>query len=110
MQLSNENLTQKIIQVLEEKSSVPGNTYDNVEHLLKNDTVIRRHVDAFNIYKKYLKDKTRILDWGCRRAMDAYLIQTYLSEGANIHGCDITEQEKQNFLYDYAKLKYSHFN
>ena len=107
MQSSNENLTQKIIEVFEEKTSVQGNTYDSVEHIVKNDTIVRRHVDAFDIYKKYLKDKTRILDWGCRRAIDAYLIQTYLPQRADIYGCDVTEQEKQNFLYDYAELEYT---
>lgn len=111
MQLSNKDITQKIVELFETKSSqnnnAYGDAYNSVENIVKNDTVIRRHVDAFDIYKEYLKDKTRILDWGCRYAVDAYLIRAYLSERVNIYGCDVTKEERQSFLYDYAELEYT---
>jgi ubiquinone/menaquinone biosynthesis C-methylase UbiE len=107
MQSLNTDLTKKIVQLFKEKSSEYGNTYDNVEYIIKNDTILKRHIDAFDIYKKCLKTPTRILDWGFRYAVDAYLIRTYFAEQAEIYGCDVTEEKKQNFLYDYAQLKYS---
>ena len=65
MQLSNKDISQKIVELFETKSrhnNAHGDTYNSVENIVKNDTVVRRHVDAFDIYKEYLKDKTRILD------------------------------------------------
>jgi len=78
----------------------------SVKHVLTNETVIRRQVDIFNIYKEYLKDKNRFLDWGCKHAVDAYLIRKYLSDEVEIHGCDVTE-ERYGILYKEANLIYS---
>lgn len=107
MQLSNQDLTQKIIKVFEEKSITDDNPHSIVGRILNNDTIIKRHIDAFNIYKDYLKEQNRFLDWGCKHGLDAYLIRTYLSEQAEIHGCDVKTAEKCGVLYDLAKLQYS---
>lgn len=107
MQLSNRDLTQKIIKIFEEKSTAEENIHTSIERVLKNDTIIKRHIDAFNLYKDYLKDKNRFLDWGCKHGLDAYLIRNYLGEQAEIHGCDIKTEEKCGLLYNYAKLQYS---
>ena len=107
MQLSDRDLTQKIIKIFEEKSIANDDSHPSIGRVLNNDTIIQRHIDAFNIYKDYLKDKTRFLDWGCKHGLDAYLIRTYLAEQAEIHGCDIKTEEKCGILYDSAKLQYS---
>ncbi|MGK7947762.1 MAG: class I SAM-dependent methyltransferase [Xenococcaceae cyanobacterium] len=107
MQLSNKDLTQKILKIFEEKSIAEENIHTSIKRVLKNDTIIKRHIDAFNIYKDYLQDKTRFLDWGCKHGLDAYLIRNYLGDRVEIHGCDIKTEEKCGILYDSAKLKYS---
>ena len=56
MKLSNKDLTQKIVKLFEEKSTVSGNVYNDVENFFKNNSIVRRHVDAFDIYKKYIRE------------------------------------------------------
>ncbi len=103
------NLVEDIIGIYKNHVLNHGDSNDgdlSVKHILENDLVIKRQVEIFNIYKDYLQGKTRFLDWGCKHAVDAYLIRSYLLDRVEIHGCDITE-EKDGVLYHYAKLEYS---
>ena len=79
---------------------------------IKNDIVIRRRLESFDIYKEYLEGKSRFLDWGCRNALISYIIQTYLSDRVDeleIHGCDIIRGKCQIFS-EKANLIYSQLN
>jgi 2-polyprenyl-3-methyl-5-hydroxy-6-metoxy-1,4-benzoquinol methylase len=86
----------------------PGDS--SVKHMFTNNLIIRRQVDAFNLYKNYLKDSQKILDWGCKHGIDAYLAKLFLSNAdLEIHGCDLYE-EKHGILYEHCNLKYSKIN
>jgi ubiquinone/menaquinone biosynthesis C-methylase UbiE len=86
----------------------PGDS--SVKHVLDNHLIIRRQVDVFNIYKEYLRGSNKILDWGCKHGVDAYLASQFLSsEKLEIHGCDFSE-EKHGILYKHCNLKYSELN
>jgi ubiquinone/menaquinone biosynthesis C-methylase UbiE len=64
-----------------------------------SDASIDRQVRAFLLYRKYIETGDRILDWGCRHAMDACMARV-VNPNARIEGCDIGESmwpEAQRF-------------
>lgn len=68
-------------------------------------STILRHIDAVELYKPYLKGG-KILDWGCRHAVDACLIRSFLGNDVEIHGCDVSDFGYKVF-WDFARLQYS---
>ncbi len=66
---------------------------------------IRRHVDVFHKYEPYLRPG-KILDWGCRQAVDACLIRRCLGDSVELFGCDI-EAPHYPVFHDYARLQHT---
>jgi ubiquinone/menaquinone biosynthesis C-methylase UbiE len=108
------DLVQQIRQLYSRQISAyePDKIYpsEGLSHYLNNDLVIRRKIEAFHLYKNYLTDQHRILDWGCKAALDAYLIRTHLPNTVEIHGCDVSDFKRYEILYQEANLIYSQLN
>lgn len=69
-----------------------------------NRTMIRRKLEAFELYKEYLQENSRVLDWGCKAALDSYLIKDFFSGQVELHGCDVFEERKYSVFYDEINL------
>ncbi|UCD73884.1 MAG: methyltransferase domain-containing protein [Phycisphaerales bacterium] len=69
-----------------------------------NRAVIRRQVEAFEKYLPFVRRK-KILDWGCRQAVDACLLRRHFGNRVELHGCDVVDGRYEVF-HDYAKLVY----
>jgi SAM-dependent methyltransferase len=97
-------LLEDVIQMYRDQVELYGDS--GIGHVLQNHNIVRRQIDAFDIYKAYLKSGTSFLDWGCRSALDAYMIRLVCSEKARIYGCDVDEETYQTF-YAKSNLTYS---
>jgi ubiquinone/menaquinone biosynthesis C-methylase UbiE len=100
----NIDLAEKLIQLYKEDPST--NLEKRNLSSLENHPSLRRRVDAFELYKKYLKGKTRFLDWGCKDALDSYLIRTTTSEEVEIFACDV-QKGNQEIFGQKANIIYS---
>jgi SAM-dependent methyltransferase len=80
---------------------------DYIATLLVNDAALERVIRAFELFAPYLPDNAVTLDWGCRHALDSCLMRRWLGPGAELHGCDIADDDFSVF-HNYAGLKFSH--
>lgn len=96
------NLEQQLLQVYQEEANERDTEFAQPNNLL----MLKRMIEAFDIYKEYLHGKSRFLDWGCKNAETSYLIQSYLPEQVEIHGCDI-ERGKYTKFSQEANLIYT---
>lgn len=99
-------LVEKIVQVYEEYALV-NDDKDIAE--LANIIPIKRKVEAFNLYKEYLKGNSRFLDWGCKDGHDGFMIKSHLEEPVEIHGCDI-RKGKYSIFIEKTNLNYTQLN
>src|SRR5437660_9133317 len=68
--------------------------------------VAETHVAVFDFYARYLPDKGRILDWGCRHAPDACLMRGRFGGELGIDGYDFAEPGTYSVFHGYAGLHY----
>jgi ubiquinone/menaquinone biosynthesis C-methylase UbiE len=69
----------------------------------QNKAHIRRKIDAFQKYKNFVSGK--VLDWGCKHAVDACLAKNLYKDLISIYGCDVGE-DVYSVFFDFAGLKY----
>lgn len=69
-----------------------------------NRAVIRRQLEAFERYLPFVRRK-RILDWGCRHAVDGCLLRAHFGSRVELHGCDVVDG-RYGVFHNYAGLKY----
>lgn len=74
----------------------------------QNEAVINRQLVIYNKYKQYVSGK--VLDWGCRHAVDSCLIRKDFSDNVEIFGCDVTEENEYSIFYSAAKIRYNKLN
>ena len=67
--------------------------------------MIRRQVEAFERYLPFVRRK-RILDWGCRHAVDACLLRAHFAGRVELCGCDVVDGQYEVF-HKYAGLEYA---
>jgi SAM-dependent methyltransferase len=68
--------------------------------------VIKGQVEVFNFYARYLPERGRILDWGCRHAPDSCLMRARLGNELQIEGCDFEKEGAYSVFHGYAGLTY----
>lgn len=61
---------------------------------------------VFDFYARFLPSRGRILDWGCRHAPDACLMQARFGPELRIDGCDLMETTAYSVFHSYARLHY----
>jgi len=80
---------------------------------LESFPMVRRRLEAFDLFKPYLEGKQRFLDWGCKSAETAFMIRSHLAnEDIEIHGCDIEAgdfdifSQRSNLIYSQLTHSY----
>jgi SAM-dependent methyltransferase len=73
----------------------------------RNRAAIRRHIQAFKKYQKFIPGQGKVLDWGCNHALDACLIKMALDKNTDIYGCDVGETGKYEIFHQFANLNYT---
>lgn len=74
-----------------------------------NNAVIRRQIDAFRKYRHFVFPKARILDWGCRHAIDSCLLRNNFGNEIELYACDVNSRHYDVF-FDFAKLRYTNLD
>lgn len=69
-----------------------------------NKSVLRRHLQVFKRYREFVSGK--VLDWGCRHAVDACVIKMVFGNKVELFGCDIEEVPYKAF-FDFSNLNYT---
>lgn len=71
-----------------------------------NKAVIRRQIEAFYLYKQAIFPTAKVLDWGCRHAIDSCLMRHIFGSQIDLYGCDVGSPQYSAF-FEFASLKYS---
>lgn len=103
-------LNQQLVQLYrEEARSKEMDFPENLEAF----PLVRRRLEAFDLFKSYLEGHQRFLDWGCKSAETAFMIRSHLAnEDIEIHGCDIEAGEfsifsqRSNLIYSQLTHPY----
>jgi SAM-dependent methyltransferase len=74
------------------------------EHARRNS--IRRQVDTFERYRRFIAAEDRVLDWGCRHAPDSCLLRAAFGESIALHGCDFVAPDRFRRFHEFARLDY----
>lgn len=74
------------------------------EHAGENS--IRRQVDAFESYRRFVSPGDRVLDWGCHHAPDSCLLRETFGESVELHGCDFVSPDRFRAFHEFARLDY----
>ena len=74
------------------------------EHARTNS--IRRQVDVFERYRRFVAPGDRVLDWGCHHAPDSCLLRATFGESVELHGCDFFAAGRFRRFHDFARLDY----
>lgn len=98
-----ERMASKLKQLYEQQVEKRYERYIDLHS--RNKFVIRRHVEAFRLYRPYISGG-KVLDWGCRHAVDSCLLRSAFGERVDLYGCDVGNLSYDAF-FDFAQLKYS---
>ena len=74
------------------------------EHARANS--IRRQVDVFERYRRFIAPTDRVLDWGCNHAPDSCLLRETFGESIDLHGCDFAMPGRFRKFHEFARLDY----
>jgi ubiquinone/menaquinone biosynthesis C-methylase UbiE len=67
---------------------------------------VRGHVRVFDWYSKYLRQSSRILDWGCHHGPDSCLLKARFGEDVELHGCDFHGMERFSVFREFCGMQY----
>lgn len=100
-------LSQQLVQLYREEAR--SKDLDFPEHL-EALPMLRRRIEAFDLFKPYLEGQQQFLDWGCKSAETAFMIRSHLADDTiEIHGCDI-EAGEFGIFSQRSNLIYSQLN
>ena len=102
------DLTEMLIEIYEQQ--VNTGKIERKLSPIENKIALRRKIDTFHVYHKYLQGKSRFLDWGCKDAIDACLIRKTATDEVEIHGCDVQQGKRYEIFGREANLIYSQLN
>ncbi len=74
------------------------------------DNSIRREIEAFERYRRFLPASGAMLDWGCGHAATSCIIRAALGPGLALHGCDFQPEGTFREFKDFAGLLYRQLN
>jgi len=67
---------------------------------------IRRQVEVFARYARFVPPGSRVLDWGCHHAPDSCMLREELGDAVTIHGCDFLPPGHFEPFHRFAGLEY----
>lgn len=71
---------------------------------------VRRHIEVFERYRRFLPETGNVLDWGCNHAPDSCIIRAAFGDKYELHGCDFPEDGLFQTFHTFAGLSYKKLN
>src|SRR5947209_4656792 len=68
------------------------------------DITLRRHLMAIDLIVPYIHG--RVLEWGCRHALDSCVYRMRLRQRVDLHGCDVFDRDLYRPFHDFSGLQY----
>lgn len=72
-----------------------------------NVNVIKRQLDVFEIYSKFIPENSKVLDWGCWHSPDGVMLKEQFNNKLQIYGCDFIEENATPHFHNFSGLKYT---
>ena len=65
---------------------------------------LERHLRVVDLLVPYIRG--RVLEWGCRHALDSCLYRLRLGDAVELHGCDVCDGDGYRPFHDFSGLRY----
>ncbi|KAJ3067954.1 hypothetical protein HK102_007294 [Quaeritorhiza haematococci] len=96
----------------EQKAHVAANGLDTEEQEYLDahfsmPLTLRRRLAVVDWLAKGIRPGDRVLEWGCRHAVDSCIYRRRFGASLELHGCDYVEADFYRPFHDYSGLKYA---
>src|SRR4029077_12659124 len=69
---------------------------------------LERRLRVIDMIVPYIRG--RVLEWGCRHALDSCVYRMRLGERVDLHGCDVCAPATSRVFHSFSRLRYRRLN